>query len=75
MKFFGIFLSFVLLLCLGTCRAENILFPQTFLSQPLIVSKLFILKVVVTTDIHDKNSATERVSRSVQMLLPVKTNT
>ena len=34
---------------------------------------IFLLKVVI--DIHDKNSVIERVSKSVQMLFPVKTNT
>ena len=35
--------------------------------------QIFPLKVVV--GIHDKNSVTERVSKSVQMLLPVRINT
>ena len=35
--------------------------------------QIFPLKVVV--GIHDKNSVTERVSMSVQMLLPVRINT
>jgi hypothetical protein len=45
-----------------------------------MVSKLVMLKVicavvVATADIYDKNSSMERVSKSVQILLPVKINT
>ena len=37
--------------------------------------KLFLLNIVVVVVIYGKNSLIERVSMSVQILLPVKINT
>ena len=37
--------------------------------------KLFLLNIVVVVVIYSKNSVIERVSMSVQILLPVKINT
>ena len=37
--------------------------------------KLFLLNIVVVVVIYGKNSAIERVSKSIQILLPVKINT
>jgi hypothetical protein len=65
-------LSFFLLL--RRLQSANTLLPQAIFVESLYMfSKLFLLKVVV--DVYDKNSVMARVSKSVQMLLPVKIKT